>query len=150
MTRITVNLALAAAVDQDIKINAYTTSDEWDEGNLVSNNRPTLASGYFAEMVVTPSTSWVEIDVTDVVKACLDSGEEHFNMALLVPTSEASKSVSFHSKETAKEDLRPFMSVERSMPSSPTIHVARELEAGQPVKLIVAADYEDEIKSVTW
>ena len=150
MTRITVNLALAAAVDQDIKINAYTTSDEWDEENLVSNNRPTLASSYFAETVVTPSTSWVEIDVTDVVKACLDSGEEHFNMALLVPTSEASKSVSFHSKETAKEDLRPFMSVERSMPSSPTIHVARELEAGQPVKLIVAADYEDEITSVTW
>ena len=150
MTRITVNLALAAAVDQDIKINAYTTSDEWDEENLVSNNRPTLASGYFAETVVTPSTSWVEIDVTDVVKACLDSGEEHFNMALLVPTSESSKSVSFHSKETAKEDLRPFMSVERSMPSSPTIHVARELEAGQPVKLIVAADYEDEITSVTW
>ena len=150
MTRTTVNLALSAAVESDVKLNVYTTASDWEEETLVSNNRPTLASGYFAETVVTPSTSWIEIDVTDVIKDCLASGEEYFSMAVLVPSSEQKKSISVYSKEASDEKLRPFMSVERSMPSSPTIHVARELEAGQPVKLIVAADYEDEITSVTW
>ena len=149
MNRVTVNLAMAAAVDSDVKLNIYKVTSEWDEETLVSDNRPTMESSYFAETVVTPTTSWIEIDVTDVVGKCLADGDRYFSMAVLLQSSE-SKSISVHSKETSREDMRPFMSVERSMPSSPTIYVDREVAAGSEVKLIVAADYEDEIKSVTW
>ena len=150
MTRTTVNMALSAAVESDVKINVYTTSPEWEEETLVSNNRPTLASSYFAETVVTPSTSWIEVDVTEVVKGCLENGEEYFSMAMLVPSSEQKKSVSVYSKEASNEELRPFLSVERSMPASPTIYIDREVAADSQVRLIVAADYEDDIKSVKW
>ena len=109
-----------------------------------------MASNYFAQVIVKPSTSWIEVDVTDLVKDCIANGERYFSFCTNIPGSESSTYVNVHSKEATNESMRPFMSVERSMPSSPTIHVAREQEAGRPVKLIVAADYEDEITSVTW
>ena len=71
-------------------------------------------------------------------------------MAANIPNTEDDIYVRLYTKEAANETVRPFMSVERSLPSSPTIHVDREIADGTAVKLIVAADYEDEIESVTW
>ena len=150
MTKITVNLALSAAVESDIKVNFYKTTTDWDEETLVINNRPTMESNFFAQVTVKPSTAWMEIDVTDVVKECIERGDTHFSMAASIPNTEPDKYVRLYTKEASNESVRPFMSVERSMPVSPTIHVAREVAAGSQVKLIVAAEYEDEIKSVTW
>ena len=150
MTKVTVNLALSAAVDMDMKVNLYKTSTEWNEEELVSASKPQLASSYFAQVIVKPSTSWIEVDVTDVVKDCIANGERYFSLCTNIPGSESTTYVNVHSKEAANESVRPFMSVERSMPSSPTIHVAREQAAGNAIKLSVAADYEDEIKSITW
>ena len=150
MTKVTVNLALSAAVEHDIKVNFYRTPTDWDEETLVSDNKPKMESSYFAQLTVKPSTDWMEIDVTDVVKDCLEKGETHFSMAASIPNTEDDIYVRLHTKEAANEDVRPFMSVERSMPASPTIYIDREVAADSPVKLIVAADYEDDIKSVTW
>ena len=150
MTKATVNLALSAAVEHDIKVNFHKTTTDWSETDMVSANKPQMESGYFTQLTVTPSTAWVEVDITEVLKKCIENGEPYFSMAANIPNTEDDIYVRLYTKEAANEQVRPFMSVERSMPSSPTIHVARELEAGQPVKLIVAADYEDEIKSVTW
>lgn len=150
LTKVTVNLALSAAVDQNVKVNIHKTTTDWKEETLVSASKPTMESAYFAQTVVTPSTAWIEVDVTDIVKGCLSAGERYFSMVTNVPSSESTTYVNVHSKETTNEAMRPFMSVERSMPTSPTIHVAREQKAGQPIKLLVAADYEDDIRSVTW
>ena len=109
-----------------------------------------MESSYFTQLTVTPSTSWIEVDVTDVVKDCIEKGEEYFSMAANIPNTEDDIYVRLYTKEAANEAVRPFMSVERALPSSPTIHVDREIADGTAVKLIVAADYEDEIESVTW
>ena len=151
MTKITVNMALSAAVSEDMKVNFYKTTNEWDEETLMCNNEPTMESTYFDQKVVKTSTDWIEADVTQVVMDCIEKGETTFSMAVAIPSSEnPDVYVRLHTKEAENESLRPFMSVERALPSSPTIYVDRELPAGSSVKLVVAAEYEDEIESVTW
>ncbi len=151
LTKITVNLALSASVTEDMKVNFYKTSLDWNEKTLNCNNEPSRDGAYFDQKVVKPSTAWIEVDATKVVMDCIEKGESTFSMEVAIPSTENSSIyVRLHTKEATNEEFRPFMSVERSMPSSPTIHVEREIADGTAVKLIVAADYEDEIESVTW
>ena len=150
MNKVTVNLALSAAVEHDIKVNFHKTAVDWEEETMVSASKPTMESQYFTQLTVTPSTSWIEVDVTDIVRECIANGEECFSMAANIPNTEDDIYVRLYTKEAANETVRPFMSVESSLPSSPTIHVDREIADGTAVKLIVAADYEDQIESVTW
>ena len=150
LTKVTVNLALSAAVEHDIKVNFYRTPNEWDEETLVSANKPTMESQYFAQLTVKPSMAWMEIDVTEAVMDCIEKGETLFSMAASIPNTEDDIYVRLYTKEAANESVRPFMSVERSLPSSPTIYVDREVVAGQEVKLMVVSAYEDDIKAVTW
>ena len=158
MTRnITVNLALAsgeesilsAQAGSSLKVNFHVASDDLDEETLVQ--KISMESQYFAQTVVTPESEWIELDVTDLVLDALEKGKTALTVAVDIPNTESSSHYLYlFCKETDKENVRPFMSVERTLPVSPTIYVDRVIPAGTDVKLRVAAEYEDEIKSVTW
>ncbi len=150
--KVTLNLAMSAAISDKIKINFYKTGTGWTESELVSSNKPVFESNYFDVVTAAPESSWLVVDATQVVKDCLAKGEKELSIAGRVPSSETSSiNVYVHSKEAENESLRPYLAVSKSVHlGNPTIWVARKHAVGDPVRLSVAAGFEDDIKSVNW
>ena len=143
-------LALSAAISGNIKVNFYTTEGEWSESTLVSANKPTFASAPFDVPVATPETSWMEVNVSTVLRQAIEAGKTSLSIAGRVPDSEDSAiNLYVYSKEAENEELRPYLAIYKDVYEGPTtIRTARSQTAGSPVKLEIAVAYETE--SVSW
>lgn len=151
MNKALLHMTLSGVTSSSTKlVFKKTVGTDWSEATLVSTNRPSFESTSFAQFTVEPTTESIEIDVTKVVRDCIEAGETKFSF-VVDATSASTAYVYLHSKEAENETFRPYMSVERfAHKGSPTIRLPHTVKAQSPVRLAVDAEYEDEIKSVKW
>ncbi|HYO56340.1 DUF7594 domain-containing protein [Archangium sp.] len=111
VTRATLRLYASDGTSDGPRV--FLSEGGWAEGGFTWNNRPALLEGPLDDKGAISSNTWVELDVTGVVR-----GNGELNLALVATSGNGTD---FYSRESSRSDLRPqlVVTVEPAPPPPP-------------------------------